>query len=151
MFGGGNNNNNNNNRGGPWDPFRDFDDQVRRVFGEHGGVGGFFGGPGTFLSSSSSASGWWSPIDLVETKERYILSAELPGIQRDAVEINVSDNRVCLKAHRGDVMPSDVVANKNNNHSNDDDSATFLCRERFPGEFSYLFFCFFCLVFLYVM
>lgn len=43
----------------------------------------------------------WSPaVDVVETPERYEVRAELPGVKKEDVEINVENNVLTLRGER---------------------------------------------------
>lgn len=35
-------------------------------------------------------------IDVTETKDAYIVHAELPGVKKDAIQINIADNQVSI-------------------------------------------------------
>ena len=45
-------------------------------------------------------SGWIPPIDVHETAEEYVVMAELPGLGRSDVEIQVNDGRLTISGHR---------------------------------------------------
>jgi HSP20 family protein len=45
-------------------------------------------------------SGWTPPVDLLETPDRYIITAELPGLRREDVDIQVHDNRLTISGTR---------------------------------------------------
>jgi HSP20 family protein len=45
-------------------------------------------------------SGWIPPIDVHETPDEYVITAELPGLGRDDVEIQVRDGRLQISGHR---------------------------------------------------
>jgi len=45
-------------------------------------------------------SGWSPPVDLHETDEHYVLTAELPGLTRDDLEIHMHDGRLTLTGVR---------------------------------------------------
>ncbi len=45
-------------------------------------------------------SGWSPTVDLHETEEDYILTAELPGLVRDDLEIRMHDGRLTLSGVR---------------------------------------------------
>jgi HSP20 family protein len=47
-----------------------------------------------------SPSGWIPPIDVHETVEEYVITAELPGLGRDDVRIQVSDGQVQISGQR---------------------------------------------------
>ena len=45
-------------------------------------------------------SGWIPPIDVHETADEYVIKAELPGLGRDDVHIQVQDGRVQISGQR---------------------------------------------------
>ncbi len=45
-------------------------------------------------------SGWIPPIDVHETADEYVITAELPGLGRDDVHIQVQDGRVQISGQR---------------------------------------------------
>jgi HSP20 family protein len=45
-------------------------------------------------------SGWIPPIDVHETVEDYVITAELPGLGRDDVHIHVADGQVTISGQR---------------------------------------------------
>ena len=47
-----------------------------------------------------SPSGWIPPIDVHETVEEYVITAELPGLGRDDVRIQVNDGQVQISGQR---------------------------------------------------
>ena len=47
-------------------------------------------------------SGWKPPVDLYETAEAYIVSAELPGLTRDEVRIDFHNSRLTISGIRRD-------------------------------------------------
>lgn len=77
-----------------WDPFRDIEEHIRRAFG---GSGAPTSGRGFFSTCSGR---WVPPMDLVETDTHFHLSADVPGMKREDMEVNVTDNRVCIRANR---------------------------------------------------
>jgi HSP20 family protein len=68
---------------GRWDPIRDLLAIQQRL-------DPFAPGP----------AAWVPAVDLQETTERYILTAELPGLTRDDVEIQLQDGRLTLSGVR---------------------------------------------------
>ncbi|MBI2081046.1 MAG: Hsp20/alpha crystallin family protein [candidate division NC10 bacterium] len=79
-----------------WDPFRDlmsiqermnrlFDQTLARTRGEDEGI---------------AASAWMPAVDIYETPDRVVMKAELPGLTREDVEINVRDNTLSLRGER---------------------------------------------------
>lgn len=80
-----------------WDPFRDLvsiQERMNRLFDET--FGKTFRGEGEEL-----ARGIWSPaVDIYETDEHIVMKAELPGIDKKDVSIEVKDNMLVLKGER---------------------------------------------------
>lgn len=48
----------------------------------------------------ASASGWSPPVDVLETSEHYMITAELPGLRREDLQIRVSDGWLTLSGVR---------------------------------------------------
>ncbi len=67
-----------------WDPFRD-------LLALHDQIGQLVG---------SDAPGWTPPVDLYETAQAFILTAEVPGLTREQVEIHAEDGRVVIRGKR---------------------------------------------------
>lgn len=67
-----------------WDPLRD-------LLALHEQIGQLVG---------SDAPGWTPPVDLYETADEFVLSAELPGLSRDQIEIHVEDSRIIIRGER---------------------------------------------------
>lgn len=80
-----------------WDPFKDLlsiQDRMNRLFDETLTRTGR--GEGEEL-----ARGVWSPaVDIYETDESIVLKAEIPGIDKKEVSIEVKDNMLILKGER---------------------------------------------------
>ncbi len=66
--------------------------------------------------------GWQPAVDLEETKDELVISAELPGIKKDDVKISIVDNKVVLS---GEVSEEKDVQEKN-----------YYLKERVRGKFS---------------
>jgi HSP20 family protein len=67
-----------------WDPLRDLlalHEQLRPLVG-------------------ADAPGWTPPVDLYETSDVFILTAELPGLTRDQVEIEAEESRITIRGTR---------------------------------------------------
>jgi HSP20 family protein len=68
-----------------WDPLRD-------LLALHEQLGHLFG---------TDAPGWTPPVDLYETAAEFVLTAELPGLSRDQIEIHAEDSRIVIRGARG--------------------------------------------------
>jgi HSP20 family protein len=67
-----------------WDPFRDLvaiKHQMERL-------------------SSSDVQGWAPAVDLAETADAYIIKAELPGLTREQLRINIHGGKLTLHGRR---------------------------------------------------
>jgi HSP20 family protein len=67
-----------------WDPLRD-------LLALHEQLGHLVG---------SDAPGWTPPVDLYETAREFVLTAELPGLTRDQIDILAEDNRIVIRGAR---------------------------------------------------
>jgi HSP20 family protein len=50
--------------------------------------------------SSHHADSWSPPIDVYETADRYVVSAELPGLAREQIELAMADSRLTIRGQR---------------------------------------------------
>ncbi len=79
-----------------WDPFRDLvalQERMNRLFED------------TLTRSrvpeEGLAPGGWSPVvDIYETEAEIVLKAELPGVDRNRIQLEVKDNTLILKGER---------------------------------------------------
>ena len=68
----------------PWDPVRDLltmQERLQSLFG-------------------AATPGWVPPSDLLELDDRYVLSLELPGLERSDVEIDVRERVLTVRGRR---------------------------------------------------
>ena len=75
-----------------WDPLRDLlvlHDQIGQLAG-------------------SDAPGWTPPVDLYETPAEFVLTAELPGMTRDEIEIQAEDGRIAIRGARSASASRDI-------------------------------------------
>jgi HSP20 family protein len=50
--------------------------------------------------SGLDAPGWVPPVDIYETNERFVITAELSGLSRDDFQIELNDDKITLKGQR---------------------------------------------------
>jgi len=78
-----------------WDPFAEMADlrrEMDQVFGE------FFGRTPFSMAATEAI---WSPlVDIHETKDAFLLMAELPGVKQEDVEVSVEGDTLTLKGER---------------------------------------------------
>lgn len=67
----------------PWDPIRDLQAWQERLASHH-------------LES------WAPPIDIYETAEMYVITAEVPGLKREEIELALEDARLTIRGRRPD-------------------------------------------------
>jgi HSP20 family protein len=55
--------------------------------------------------ASQQASPWAPPIDVYETDDRYVITAEVPGLSRDQIDLAVQDHRLTIRGERPAGVP----------------------------------------------
>ena len=68
----------------PCDPLRDlraWQERLERLAAQHG-------------------TAWAPPIDVYETPDRYVLTAEVPGLAREQIDLALEDNRLTSRGAR---------------------------------------------------
>ncbi len=79
-----------------WTPrgnLQSFQDEMNRLFNQ------FFQG-GTGEEAGWGVRTWAPPVDIYETDDAVILKAELPGISKDDVSIEIHQNTLILRGQR---------------------------------------------------
>jgi HSP20 family protein len=72
-----------------WDPFRDLlalQEQIGHIVG-------------------TDAPGWTPPVDLYETGGAFVLTAELPGLTREDIDIHAEETRIVIRGERAGHVP----------------------------------------------
>jgi HSP20 family protein len=93
----------------PYKLFDQFNHEISRLFSN------------TRPRTAVATSGWSPAVDIREEEDRYVLVADLPGIDREDVDITVEDNILTFKGER--------------NTAKENGSTSFWRRERTHGEF----------------
>jgi HSP20 family protein len=96
-----------------WSPFAEleaFRREVDRLFRE------FFGEERT-----PAARGWTPSVDIYETPAEVVVQAELPGVKREDIQIELTDDRLTLRGKK--------------ERSQEAENATYHLLERNYGEF----------------
>lgn len=71
-----------------WDPFRELEDLHTRI--------GQLLQPG-WSAQDEGSGGVWSPlVDVEETDDAWVVEAELPGVKRRDIEVEVSDSELAI-------------------------------------------------------
>jgi HSP20 family protein len=58
--------------------------------------------------ATAPAQGWTPPIDLYETAEHYVVTAEVPGLARGDIELAMNDNQLTIRGARASRAGADV-------------------------------------------
>src|SRR5215470_8703621 len=78
-----------------WDPYRELStlqDRVNRIFG--GGL------TRRERDEEMSLGAWMPPVDIVEEKDRILMTAELPGFQEKDIQIQMEGGVLTLRGER---------------------------------------------------
>ncbi len=75
---------------GEFDPFRDFFDAAFRLPRASG------------LGQGPVASRWAPPLDLLETKDGYAITVELPGMGKDDVTVELHEGQLVVRGEKVD-------------------------------------------------
>jgi HSP20 family protein len=59
--------------------------------------------------ATQHATAWAPPIDVYETDDRYVITAEVPGIARDQIDLAVQDNRLSIRGSRFGEVPESAT------------------------------------------
>ena len=78
-----------------WEPHRGFR-PFHRDFGRF--VNEFGWGPEQ--TEELNEANWSPKVDIYETQENYVLNAELPGLKKEDISIDLNDNTLTLKGER---------------------------------------------------
>jgi HSP20 family protein len=55
--------------------------------------------------AAQHGTAWAPPIDVYETDDRYVVTAEVPGLAREQIELAVKDNRLTIRGMRSGGVP----------------------------------------------
>ena len=66
-----------------WDPFHEMFDVARR-----------------FQPAGGADNAWTPAVDIIEKGEDLVIRAEIPGVDRDAIDVKVEDNTLILSGER---------------------------------------------------
>ena len=77
-----------------WDPFGELSsiqNELNRLFGRTFGVEG---------GDEMRAAAWMPPVDVAETQNRFVITAELPGMRPEDVDISVENSVLRIQGER---------------------------------------------------
>lgn len=76
-----------------WNPARDMlnlEERVSRLLGD--AVPGFF--------SAEAPAAWFPPVDIHEDEDRVVLRAEVPGVDKDDLDIRIEGGTITLRGEK---------------------------------------------------
>lgn len=78
----------------PWNEMMSLRNSLERMFDDRF--------PADRGEGREAAGGFWNPaVDVFETDEAYVINAELPGVSRENIEIDVKNRLLTVKGERG--------------------------------------------------
>ena len=77
-----------------WEPFESLSQAQSRINNLFEGA---FGTPHRHYSSGEV---WYPPVDILESKEAYLIRAELPGMKREDFNLELKDSTLTLSGER---------------------------------------------------
>lgn len=80
-------------RWNPWREMTTLEDRINRLLGES-----FF--PMTKLSNGSSMGNWRPVVDVYDNGDTIVIKAELPGVNKRDIEVDLKDHVLTLKGER---------------------------------------------------
>ncbi len=80
----------------PWNLYRQLHNDINRV------LESTLAGTGEEDSSSVVTSHWTPPVDIEEEKDRFVLYADIPGVEPGQISITMDDGVLTIKGERGE-------------------------------------------------
>ena len=105
-----------------WQPFgtvREFDDLFNRFFGNR---------PERSPSRSTEPEAWSIPLDLVQDGDSLVVTASVPGITLDEIDVSVDDNVLTIRAESAGTNGTTVKDSSTETNG-------YLLRERRTGSY----------------
>jgi HSP20 family protein len=81
-----------------WEPFRGFSNAFNDLFDESFG-----------RDAQPSQSTWYPPVDILESKDSYLIRAELPGMKKEDIKVELNDGTLILSGERKAEKPAEGV------------------------------------------
>lgn len=80
----------------PWQEFDEMTNRLQRIFGDRNAADRFF-------TDTGDASAWLPAVNVEETRDEVVLTAEMPGMRRDDVNIELENNVLTLSGRKEQV------------------------------------------------
>jgi len=102
----------------PWVGLGEFENRLQQIFNNWPAE-----------SEAPKTTGWVPAVDVAEEADRYILTADLPGLSREDIDLSITDDVVTLKGSR----KSESEEKKQGYHRIERSFGTFQRAFRVPG------------------
>lgn len=76
----------------PWDVLKQMQSELSRMLGEHD--------RGSEDGSSIATSRWIPAVDIKEEDDRFIIHADVPGVDRKDIDVTMADGMMVIKGER---------------------------------------------------
>jgi len=83
--------------GSPWGALQQFSEEVDRMFGDFGFGRRWLGSP---MSRTGGAEHWAPQIDVFQRNNELVVKADLPGLKKDDVKIDITDDGLTIQGER---------------------------------------------------
>jgi len=77
----------------PWSLINLLHQDLDQIAGRRFGVGGHD-------NNGSSVADWVPAVDILEEKERYVLRADVPGVNPEDIDVNMENGVLCVSGER---------------------------------------------------
>ena len=85
----------------PWDLLDRFQDEINRTFGTRSYLAD------TDENTAVATSQWVPAVDIKEEENRFVLHADLPGVEANEIDITMEKGQLTLKGERSDSSESE--------------------------------------------
>ena len=80
-----------------WDPFREMEEMQKRLWSMFGRSGPMWRGE---PEEGFTLAEWMPPVDIEESDKEYLIKAELPGMKKEDVKLNVEGGTLSISGER---------------------------------------------------
>ncbi|TNF88433.1 MAG: Hsp20/alpha crystallin family protein [Gammaproteobacteria bacterium] len=77
-----------------WNPFQDFENMLERY--SKSGLSNI----GKQLSTEMSFADWSPSVDIEEEEDKYVIKADLPGVEKEDIEVKLENNVLSIRGEK---------------------------------------------------
>lgn len=110
----------------PFGVFRRFHDELNRAFVNGGNAGG--------VKSGALARSWSPAVDVEEKEDRYVLKADIPGVEPKEIKITMERGVLTIKGERAQEIEDKAEGYKRVERINGSFTRSFTLPETIDGE-----------------